>query len=408
MTAEQANVTLKALGQEHLLRYYEELSQEERESLLAQIAAIDPIYLESFARGTGHKAEKQISPINVLKADEISEKKEQYLAEGIRSASKGELAAVLLAGGMGTRLGADVPKGCFDIGITRPVYIFQRIFENLMDSVRVIGKKLHIFIMTSESNAEESESFIRDHGCFGYDPEYVHFFSQEMAPAVDENGKILLETKGRIATAPNGNGGWFRSLMKAGYGTFMENEGIRWLNVFSVDNVLQRVCDPVFFGAVLMSGFPSGSKVVEKNSPEERVGVMCLDGGRTSVIEYNELTDAMRYEKTEDGSYAYYYGVILNYLFRVDSLIASMNENLPIHPAHKSIPYLDENGCTVKPHEPNGWKFEYFIFDILSSLDGCLPFEVVREREFAPVKNASGVDSIETARALLAANGISL
>ena len=411
-TYEQAMEKLKALGEEHLLRYYEELSPEEQGELLSRIEALDPVYLRVFADHSSKRGEdvvRNISPIDVLQLKEIQENKETYLEEGLRAEREGALAAVLLAGGVGTRLGASGPKGAVDIGLTHPVYIFQRIFESIDAAAKAAGRKMHLFVMTSESNREESERFILEHECFGYDSEYVHFFNQEMAPCVDEHGRILLETKSRIAMSPNGNGGWFVSLMKAGYGELMRREGIKWLNVFSVDNVLQKVCDPVFFGAVLKSGMPSGSKVVRKKSPEERVGVMCLDGGRASVVEYYELTNEMRYEKNSSGDYAYYYGVILNYLFRVSDLEAALSANLPVHFAHKSIPYLDpQTGHIVKPQEPNGWKFEYFIFDILSSLSGCLPFEVEREREFAPVKNAKGDDSVDTARELLLSNGVNL
>ncbi len=410
-TYEQAEKKLKALGQEHLLRYYAELSEDGKAQLLSQIGELDEVYLDAFSKkdSLSLPEQKEITPIDVMCAAEIESRREEFLARGISAAKEGKIAAVLLAGGMGTRLGADGPKGTVDIGVTRHVYIFQRIFENLSESADAAGRSLHLFIMTSESNHDETVSFLKEHRYFGYDPEYVHFYRQEMAPAVDRSGRIILESRGRIASSPNGNGGWFRSLLKAGYGSLIEDQGIEWLNVFSVDNVLQRICDPVFFGAVLESGLPSGSKVVAKSSPEERVGVMCNKGGRPAVVEYYELTDSMRYEKRPDGSYAYYYGVILNYLFRIRDLEEADGKGMPIHFADKSIAAWDPvSGQTVKSKEPNGWKFEYFIFDILNSLDGCLPFEVIRDREFAPVKNASGPDSPETARELLRKNGIEI
>ncbi len=408
MTVEQAREKLKALCEEHLLRCYKELSGEERALLLDDVEKLDPVYLDAFRRREEKAEHHDFSPIRVMKREESEARAGELGRRGAEAARQGKLAAVLLAGGSGTRLGASGPKGTYDIGVTRPVYIFQRVFENLEDACRRIGAKLHLFIMTSGENREATEAFLREHAFFGYDEAFVHFFTQEAAPCVDEEGHVLLASPCRIASSPNGNGGWFVSLLKAGYGALLREEGIEWLNVFAVDNVLQRICDPVFFGAVLESGCESGAKVVRKSSPEENVGVICLDGGRTSVIEYYEVTEDMRREKLEDGSYAYYYGVILNYLFHVGAMQRALDSSLPIHFAHKKIPYLDDSGVTVTPESPNGWKFEYFIFDILGALEGCLPFEVEREREFAPVKNAAGPDSVETARELLRLNGIEI
>ncbi len=415
VTEQEAREMLKGLGEERLLRCFKDLSPDEREALLRQIGSIDlslPAAFREYRDGRNGRGEAQtvprdISPIRVMRLSEIGEKMKFFRERGLREARTGKLAAVLLAGGSGTRLGAEGPKGAFDIGETRHVYIFQRIFENLNDACAEIGRPVRLFVMTSESNHEETVRFIREHGFFGYPEDLVSFFTQDMAPALDEDGHIMLESAGRIATSPNGNGGWFVSLENAGLVDLCGREGITWLNVFAVDNVLQRICDPVFYGAVLESGLPAGAKVVRKTSPDERVGVICLDGGRASVVEYYELSDAMRDQKLGDGSYAYYYGVTLNYLFRISDLRAVAGKDMPIHFAHKKIPcYDDATGKTLKPDSPNGWKAEYFIFDILRSLDGCLPFEVLREREFAPVKNASGPDSVETARELLRRNGV--
>ena len=172
--------------------------------------------------------------------------------------------------------------------------------------------------------------------------------------------------------------------------------------------MLQQICDPVFFGAVLESGAACGSKVVRKTSPGEKVGVMCLKDGKPSVVEYYEMTDEMRELCDGTGERVYNYGVILNYLFRVPDLLRVMDESMPLHFAHKKIPYLAEDGTTVTPASENGWKFEYFILDLISEMETCLPFEVERTREFAPVKNASGPDSVDTARALLRENGVEL
>ena len=188
----------------------------------------------------------------------------------------------------------------------------------------------------------------------------------------------------------------------------MHDEGIEWLNIFAVDNVLQRIADPCFVGAVLKKNCAVGAKVVRKNAPDEKVGVMCLEDGRPSIVEYYELSEEMMNARDENGDPAYNFGVILNYLFRVADLEKMAAGSLPLHIVEKKIPFLDANGNLVKPEEPNGYKYENLVLDMIHKLDSCLPFEVVREREFAPIKNKTGVDSVESARALLEKNGVIL
>lgn len=340
--------------------------------------------------------------------DEINTGREAFTETGTEAIRSGKVGAVLLAGGMGTRLGSDNPKGMYDIGITKPVYIFQRIVDNLFDIVDKTRTWIHLFIMTSDKNHEITQKFFEEQQYFGYDKEHIHFFRQDMAPASDYEGKILLESKGKLATSPNGNGGWFSSLTNAGLLGFMKQEGIEWLNVFAVDNVLQRIADPCFIGAVIERNCEAGAKVVRKNHPDEKVGVMCLEDGHPSIIEYYELTDSLRDTMTEDGEPAYNFGVILNYLFRIDSLEKVVNKELPLHIVEKKIPCLNEQGEFIQPEEPNGYKFETLILDLIKLLDSCLPFEVERSEEFAPIKNKTGIDSVESAQLLLKQNGIEL
>ncbi len=408
MTYEEAYAKLKVFGQEHLLHYYKELSENEKTALLDQIASLDFSYLKEFGKRTEEASRGEISPIRAMQSREIASQKDALTQTGMQAIRDGKLCAVLLAGGMGTRLGYDGPKGTLDIGKTRPVFIFQRLIENLKQVTDAAGTAIRLFIMTSEKNDDKTRAFFAEHDYFGYPSEKISFFVQSMAPAVDDAGNVLLETKSRIATSPNGNGGWFRSLADAGYLELLRREGVTWINVFSVDNVLQRIADPAFFGAVLESGFASGSKVIRKANREEKVGVMCLDDGKPSVIEYYEMTDALLDAKDENGDPAYNYGVILNYLFRIADLTEIMDSRMQVHFAHKAVPCIGPDGQPVTPDAPNAWKFELFILDLIHSLSGCLPYEVVREKEFAPVKNKTGADSILTAQALLEQNHITL
>lgn len=405
MNYNEALEKLRAFGQEHVLRFYDELNDDEKNELLSQIERTDFTVIEQAAEG-GKRG--KIAPIKAMTLSEIELGRERFERIGMEAVRAGKVGAVLLAGGMGTRLGYDAPKGMYDIGINRHVYIFQRVIENLMKVVERAGNYIQLFVMTSEKNHDATVNFFREHDYFGYDSGYIAFFMQDMAPAADYDGKVYMEAKNCIATSPNGNGGWFLSMKKSGLMELIEKRGIEWLNVFAVDNVLQNIADTAFVGAVLEGGYSVGSKVIRKVSPDEKVGVMCTEDGRPSIVEYIELTEDMLTQKDENGEYAYNFGVILNYLFKVDCLTGLLERKLPYHKSAKKIPYINEAGEPVKPEEPNGYKYEQFILDMIQMLDSCLPFEVEREREFAPIKNKTGVDSVESARELLKKNGIEL
>lgn len=407
MTYQQAYDKLSAYGQTHVLNYYDILSKAQKQELLKQIEETDFEVIKSISHRDKIK-KGRIAPLDAMTTEEIEESREHFTRIGLDAIRAGKVGAVLLAGGMGTRLGSDEPKGMYNIGITRNVYIFERLICNLLDVVKQADAWIPLFIMTSEKNHEATVEFFKEHDFFGYEAAYVAFFKQEMAPATDYEGKVYMELMNRIATSPNGNGGWYISMDKGGMRDIINKCGIEWLNVFAVDNVLQRIADPCFVGAVIDKQCAVGSKVVRKTSPDEKVGVMCLEDGHPSIVEYYELTDEMKNTKNEKGEPAYNFGVILNYLFREKDLSELLDKNLPLHIVEKKIPYIDKDGNLIKPEEPNGYKFENLILDMIHDLDGCLPFEVVRNREFAPIKNKTGVDSVDSARELLKENGIEL
>ncbi len=405
---EEAKIKLGKYGQEQVLKFYDELSDEGKDALLEQIDKTDMEVISAIDHRSELIKKGVITPLDAMELDDIEAGYDRYKNTGVKAIKEGKVGAILLAGGMGTRLGSDNPKGMYNVGVTRELFIFQCLINNLMDVVKETDTYIHLFVMTSEKNNDATVSFFKEKDYFGYKSEYVHFFKQEMAAATDYSGRIYLEEKGRMATSPNGNGGWYISLKRSGLFSVLENNGIEWLNVFSVDNVLQRIADPVFVGATIEKHCAVGSKVVRKCAPDEKVGVMCLEDNKPSIVEYYELTDEMMNAKNSKGEPAYNFGVILNYLFRVEDLEKIANKNLPLHIVEKKIPYIDENGNPVKPEQPNGYKFEGLVLDMIHELDNCLPFEVVREKEFAPIKNATGVDSVESARELLKKNGVAI
>ncbi len=407
MNYKEAYEKLEKYGQLHVLKYYEELPEEKKDSLLNQVAELDFEILKYSKENTTNR-KGTVSPLAAMQLPEIETNKEEYTRIGVEEIRKGKIAAVLLAGGMGTRLGSDHPKGMFDIGLTKPVYIFQRIIENMLDVVRQAGAWVYLFVMTSDKNHDMTVNFFEEKEYFGYNRDFVKFFIQDVVPASDFDGKVYMEEKWKIATSPNGNGGWFSSMNKCGLLDIVRKDGVEWINVFAVDNVLQRIADPCFVGATIANECVAGAKVVKKNSPDERVGALCLEDGRPSIVEYYELTDEMKKAKDADGNPAYDFGVILNYIFRTDKLVEIMDRQLPLHVVEKQIPYRDEDGRHIEPDVPNGYKYETLVLDMIHEVDTCLAYEVDREKEFAPIKNATGIDSVETARELCKKNGIAL
>ena len=406
MNYTRAKTLLKLRGQEQLLDYYDELSEPEREALLRDIENTNFNIIKNIKKSDEKKRHGKISPIGAVSIKEIERRKMQFEAVGLDALNEGKVGAVLLAGGQGSRLGFNGPKGMFNIGETRQLSIFEQQMNNIQDVTRITGRHFPLFIMTSVNNHDVTVKFFEDNKYFGYPKDRVHFYIQDVAPACDFEGKIFLDEKHRVSFAPNGNGGWYSSLINSGLNKVLERENIEWLNVYSVDNVLQRICDPAFIGATLLKGCHCGAKVVKKVGPDEKVGILCNENGKPTIIEYFEASDKMK-NKTKKGELVYCYGVTLNYLFNVHDLNATLSGKLPYHVAKKAIAHI-ENGVKVTPSEPCGYKFETLVVDMVKMMGSCLAYEVDRSKEFAPVKNATGQDSVETARELLKLNGIKI
>lgn len=403
--------TLRKYGQERFIGIFNASGDSEQRMMLEQAELFDFEMLKGVSEEEQSKPRGVISPIRTLTMEEYAKDIDRFHEIGLEAVKAGKVAALILAGGMGTRLGYNHAKGMYNIGETHPLFIFECQFNNIMDVVREAGCFLHVFVMVNYESEAEVRAFFDEHNFFGYKPEYVHFYSQDMAPCLDNDGNMFLEAPSRIAMSPNGNGGFYSSLVNAGLGEVIRSNGIEFINVFAVDNVLQRIIDPVFTGAIIDSGLRTGAKVVRKCSPDERVGAICLEDGTPSVVEYYEMTDELKAARLEDGSPAYNFGVILNYTFRTEDIDDIVGSKLPVHMVRKKVPYLEvsDGVCrTVEPDEPNAFKLETLTLDLVHLTDSALSFEVEREKEFAPIKNASGVDSVDSARELLKKNGVVL
>ena len=399
---------LEEHGQEHIIEAYKKLDAAGKEKLAAQVEKIDWSIVAMAGHGDLAQERGKLEPLSALEVSEIEKNRAKYETLGLDAIRAGKVGAVLLAGGQGTRLGSDGPKGKYNIGLTKEVFIFERLIRNLSDVTDKAGCYVPLYVMTSDKNNDETIAFFEEKNYFGYPKDYVLFFKQEMAPSVDFNGKLYMEAPDSLSLSPNGNGGWFYSMAVTGVLKDVKARGVEWLNIFAVDNVLQRIADPVFVGATLDSGCVSGAKVVRKAEPMEKIGVLCLEDGRPSIVEYYEMTEEIINSRNADGELSYNFGVILNYLFRVDKLEEIMSAKMPVHVVEKKFPYINEKGEVIKPETPNGYKFELLVLDMIHLFENCLSYEVVRDYEFAPIKNKTGVDSVDSARALLQKNGVAL
>ena len=395
---------LKKYGQEHLLSNYEKLSNEDKNRLLNDILTIDFGEISKLYEQTKHKIKFEnckIEPIeHVDKAKLSNEEIQKYSEIGIEQIKKGKLAAVTMAGGQGTRLGHNGPKGTFDLGLDS----HKSIFEILCDTLKLARKKYGVvvpwYIMTSDENNDETVEFFEKNNYFDYPKEAVKFFIQGEMPMINTEGKILLNEEGLIKQAGAGHGAIFEAMRKNGIIYEMQNKGIEWVFIGGVDNVLVKMVDPVLIGLSIERNVLAAGKSVVKANPHEKVGVFCKKDRKPSVIEYSEISNELAEAVDEKGELLFGESHILCNQFNIKILEELAKNKLPYHVAFKKATYMDEKGNIISPTEPNAYKFEAFIFDAFSSIPEMLVMRVKREEEFAPVKNAEGVDSPETARKL--------
>ena len=305
-----------------------------------------------------------------------------------------------MAGGQGTRLGHNGPKGTFDIGLDSHKSLFELLCDTLKEAQIKYDVTIPWYIMTSRENNEKTVEFFKEHNYFDYPT--VEFFIQEVLPMVsDKDGKIIINEDGLIKMAANGHGGIYESLVKNRITDEMRSNGNEWVFIGGIDNCLLNMADPILMGLTIDKGLPLASKSGVKSSPEENAGVFCRRNGRPSIIEYTEITDEMaRAEK--NGELLYGEANILSHLFNIDFIEEISDKKLPYHIAHKKTNYIDDNGELVKPDKPNAYKFESFLFDAFREASDMVVLRVKRENEFAPVKNSdeAGVDCPKTARVL--------
>jgi len=401
MTQEEAVKLLAKCGQDHVLAFWSKLDKDARKALLAQIETIEPKSVAQCAKTLQTNAEAPDSSKG--KAPKVALLKGKALAAAVAAGEKelreGRVAALLVAGGQGSRLGYDGPKGCFEIGpITNAPLFYFHARKILARSIRY-GKSIPFYIMTSEANDAATRKCFEDNGYFGLCKEDVFFFTQGMWPGMTKDGKIILDNPGHIFMSPDGHGGLLAALKRSGALADMKRRGIKSVFFFQVDNPLVEIADPAFIGYHVTEGSEYSLKLCAKRDPYEKVGVPMKFGEQYRMVEYSEMTKEQCERKDKKGNLYFLYGSPAIHVFDRAFLDREANKAMPLHLAFKKIPTVDEKGKVVKPTEPNGYKFEKFIFDILPNAKKAAFLAFDQKEEFSPVKNAEGGDSPATCKA---------
>lgn len=341
----------------------------------------------------------KIEHINYVDKSKLSsEELEKYQKTGEEIIKNGQYAVVTMAGGQGTRLGHIGPKGTFKISVNgEEKYLFQIIVESLQTANNKYDVIVPWYIMTSSENKEQTVKFLEENNYFGYPKEKVKFFVQGNLPLVDTNGELIIDKNCLIKEASDGNGSIYQSMKKDGIIEDMKKNNIKWIFVGGVDNILLKIVDPVLTGLTIKENNKISSKSVVKTNPKEKVGVFCKIAGKPKVIEYTELPEDMACKRDENDELVFGEVNILSHLYSIEALEELSNKKLPYHVAFKKANYLDSKGNFIEVSKPNAYKFEAFIFDAFEEYSDMSILRVKREEEFAPIKNAEGQDSPETA-----------
>ncbi|MGE5294853.1 MAG: UTP--glucose-1-phosphate uridylyltransferase [Solirubrobacterales bacterium] len=398
--------------QDHLLAFWSQLNPDQRADLLAQIEELDLAAIDEWV-ATLVKGQPQ-PPIQhdfepaqsygVLPVGPDQKRKySQAMELGESLISQGKVAALVVAGGQGTRLGFDGPKGNFPVSPIKNKTLF-RIFAETIAAVSGRYKAVcPWYIMTSPLNHQQTLDIFKTDNYYGLDPRNVFIFQQGTLPNFGFDGKILMADKGQIACSPDGHGGSIRAIARSGALADMKKRGVEYLTYWQVDNPLVRLFDPLFVGLHVLDGAQMSSKAVIKNGPKEKVGNFCLVDGRVNVIEYSDLPDELAEKRRPDGSLAFQLGSIAIHIINTGFVeyLNTKGHSLPLHRAVKKIPHVDSQGQRIEPKSPNGVKLESFIFDAIPLADHSIILDIDRNEQFAPVKNATGEDSAEVTRRMM-------
>ena len=388
---EKARDLLNKNGQTHI--------KVDNEDLADQILHIDFNKVKTLYSRVNKKIKfENVEPVKAINPDKLpKEQLEEYIEIGEKIIKQQKFAVAIMAGGQGTRLGHNGPKGTFKVKVNnKEKYLFEIIMEKLLKAKKEYGIYIPCYIMTSTANNKETVDFFERNNYFGFPKEYLTFFIQEDLPLLDENGKLLLGEDGKIKIASEGNGGIFYSMKKKKIIAEMKKRNIEWVFIGAVDNLLVKYIDTLLLGLAVKQNTKIATRTVMKSNPHEKVGVICKQNGKVKVVEYTEIPKEMREAINEDGEILFGESHIMCNLFNIKALEIASTNKLKYHSAHKKINYIDNNKLVI-PKKENCYKFEKFIFDSFELFDNITILRGRREEDFAPIKNAEGPDSPETA-----------
>lgn len=399
----------EAAGQGQVLRFHDALPAAGKAKLASQLEAIDLGLIEQLADEYVRRKPEIHLPEDIQPAvayPRVPGKGQEALyrdaaARGVELLRRGKIGAFLVAGGQGTRLGYEGPKGEYPVTPIKRKPLFQVFAEQLLGHAKTYGKAIPWYVMTSDVNDAATRAFLQGNDYFGYAAADVFIFPQGMMPAFSADGRLLLGEKDSLALSPDGHGGSLRALAKSGALADMKTRGVEHLSYFQVDNPLVHTIDPLFLGLHAVTGSEMGSKTIPKAGPLEKVGNFCVGDGKLQVIEYSDLPEELARQTSPDGSLRFNAGSIAIHALAVsfvERLNAGGKLELPWHRADKKVPYVDDAGNAVRPDKPNAVKLEQFVFDAIPLARNAIVLETERSEEFSPVKNAEGGDSPATCR----------
>jgi len=398
---------LSSIGQADVYRFYDQLPDAGKMQLDAQVSGLDlntlPGLIDGYVKNKPHVAlPAKIEPASAYARASTDNLYAKAQARGEQLLRDGKVAAFLVAGGQGTRLGYDGPKGEYPVTPIKNKPLFQVFAEQLLAHGRDAGKPIPWYVMTSDINDAPTRAFFVKHNYFGYDPKLVRFFPQGMMPAFATDGSLLLGAKDSLALSPDGHGGSLRALQKSGALDDMKSRGIEHISYFQVDNPIVHTIDPLFIGLHDLTSSEMSSKTIEKAHALEKVGNFCIGDDMLQVIEYSDLPESLARQTNTDGSLAFNAGSIAIHVIRVafvDRLTAPGSDlKLIWHRAEKKVPFVSDTGDVVKPDATNAVKLEQFVFDAIPLAKNPIVYTTTRDEEFSPVKNAEGSDSPATCR----------
>ena len=401
-SCDDAMALLESEGQEHLLAFRDRLDDQQLQGLLAQIDGLDFQQVAAMRKMLARRDEgcgvHDVAPPEVVRQGSFDA--DSARAAGEEVLRERGVGVILVAGGQGSRLGFDGPKGSYPLAPVSNATLFEIHCRKILALERMYDAAIPFYIMTSEANNGSTQDFFAQHDHFGLEPERVLFFVQGMWPALTAEGKIILERPDHVFMGPDGHGGTLAALQRTGMLDDMAWRCVDTLFYFQVDNPLVEIADPVFLGLHRQRRAQMSVKACAKRDPHEGLGLIVLRDGRNAVIEYSDplLTDEMKQAVLPNGELKFLFGSVAIHVFDLAFLAHEVEADLPLHIAHKKVPVCDADGNTSTPSAPNAFKFEKFIFDALPDADRVLNLEFAREDEFSPVKNAEGDDSPAIAR----------